>query len=195
MSACAVPVQTCSRAAAWIGFGPVEAGPVATLGRELVGACLGDRAVGRGDVLVEDDRRRAVQGVVGDRGHLVHVLTGRVDERIVRVELRGVDRVAPVVGEQRHDRLGAFDLAAVDQLSAVVVAEGHVLRRAERLEGLGALVGLVEGEPTARDEREPDDRQENSEDLQSTVHDIAILADFDHCSCGASTVVHEPDRR
>ena len=53
----------------------------------------------------------------------------------------------------------AFGLAAVDELAGVVVAQLHVLRGAERLERLGALVGLVEGKSTTRDEREPDDCQ------------------------------------
>ena len=76
----------------------IEVGPVAAVDRDLVrGAGRVDRAVGGGEVLVEDDRLRAVQRVVGDRRHLVHVLAAGVDDRVIRVELAGDDRVAPVV--------------------------------------------------------------------------------------------------
>ncbi len=72
--------------------------------------------------------------MVADGGHLVHVLRWGVDQRICGVKVAGDHRVAPVVGQQRHDRLGRFGLAAVDELAVLVVGQGDVLRLTEGLQ-------------------------------------------------------------
>ena len=131
----------------------VETGPVAAVDVEVARDALGrerirnrnhlavavelggDGAVVSGEVIGgQHHGLDAVQGVIGDRRHLVHVLSGGVDEWIVGVEIGLHDREVPVVFEQGPDRLRAFDLAAVDELALVVVAELDVLDLAERLE-------------------------------------------------------------
>jgi hypothetical protein len=62
---------------------------------------------------------------------------------------------------------GACGLAAVDELTLVVVAELHVLRGAERLERIGASLRLEEREATGREEREPEDDEDDTESLKS----------------------------
>jgi hypothetical protein len=115
----------------------VELRPVAALDRELIGA-RGERLALVLDRLVEDDRLGAIERVIGDGRHLVHVLGLRVDERVVRIELGLVDREAPVVGEQGHDRRGSGDFAAIDERAFVVVAQLDGLRGTERLQGVRA---------------------------------------------------------
>ncbi len=100
----------------------------------VVGAVSGELSGldGGVDVLLGDlDGLGAFQGVVGDGGHLEHVLGGGVDEWVVGVEVTVDDGEVPVVLQQGHDGDCAFDLAAVDQFSVLVVAELDVLGFAE----------------------------------------------------------------
>ena len=171
ISACAMPVQACSRTAASIGFVRSKSAPVAAVDRDLVlGAGRVDRAVGGGEVLVEDDGLRAVQRVVGDRRHLVHVLAAGVDDRVVRVEVAGRDRVAPVVGQHGHDGLRLVGLSAVDELAVFVVGERDVLRRAERVQRAIALLDLDERIRAAGREDEPEDCEDDAESAKSGCH-------------------------
>ena len=92
-------------------------------------------------------------------------------------ELALVDRVAPVVREERHDRHSAGGLATIDELAVLVVAELDVLRGAERLEGMRALAGLVVGIAAAGEECDPEDRDDDAKDLEPTVHAETVPSD------------------
>ena len=77
----------------------VEVGPVLAVDLELVGAGLEGLTVVL-DVLGQRHGLHAVQHVVGDGRHLVHVLARGVHQRVGGVELGLDDRVLPVVLEQ-----------------------------------------------------------------------------------------------
>ncbi len=159
--------------------GSVERCPVAAVDRDLVRRPRGvDGAVFGGVVLVKDDGLHAVQRVEGDRRHLVHVLGGRVDDRVVRVELARHDRIAPVVPEQRQDLLCPGSLAALGQLTILVVGELDVLRGAEGLERGAALLDLVERVATGGDESQTDESEDDAEGSQSTDHWTVPLVDL-----------------
>ena len=143
------------------------------------------------DRLGQDDRHRAVKRVVCDRRHLVHVLAGGIDGRVLRIELRAHHRVAPVVGQQRHDGRPLLRVAAVDELALVVVGELHVLRRAEGIEGPIPLLRLDECKCAGGDERDADQSKDESKPSQSTDHGSHLFradgTDFqEHCrrTCG-----------
>ncbi len=120
----------------------VEAGPVATVDGELVGAGLEDLTVVL-DVLLEDDGLGAVEHVVADGGVLEHQLAGGVDQRVVGVEVGLVDREGPLVDEQGADRVGSLGGATVDQLAVLVVGELDVLGGVDGVERAETLVGLL----------------------------------------------------
>ena len=192
ISACAVPVHACSRTAASIGFVRSN-GPVAAVDRNLVWrAGRVDRAVRGGEVLVEDDRLRAVQRVVGDRRHLVHVLAGGVDDRIVRVELVGGDRVAPLVREHCHDGLRSLDLSAVDELAVFVVGEGDVLGCAERVQRAIAFLDLDERIRGTNREDEPQDCKDDAESAKSGCHGGVPSISFGACLPGNTIAPSRP---
>ena len=65
--------------------------------------------------------------------------------------------------EQRHDRLAAFDLAAVDELAVVVVVELDVLDLAEGLERVVATLHLAVGNACADEVTDSDKDQEDPE--------------------------------
>ena len=109
--------------------------------------CVGrDRAIAIAiplDRLRQDDRLDAVQGVIGDGGHLEHVLGGGVDQRVVGIELSVDDGPAPGIAQQREDALGR--LATVDEDAVIVVGELYVLRFTEALQCVSAVLGTHVG--------------------------------------------------
>ena len=112
---------------------PIEVGPVAPFRGHLVGTS-GEKFAVVLDVFTEDDLLGAAKSVEGDGHHLVHVFRSCVDERIVRIEIRADDWIVPVLGQQRHDRVGAFGGPAIDQFAIIVVAQRDVLGLAEGLQ-------------------------------------------------------------
>ena len=154
---------------------PVEAGPVAIGDGDLVDPSREDGvlACGRGipltgrhgrrvgghgaitiavplDRLGQHDGLRPGQRMVGDGGHLVHVLGGRVGDRVVGVQVTLVDRPLPRVLEEGQDGHGLFGGAAVDEIAVLVVRERDVLRGAEPVQrvlpALHLHVGVAGGE-------------------------------------------------
>jgi hypothetical protein len=89
-----------------------------------------------------------------------YVLTGRVDQRVVRIEVSVVDWEAPIVGEQRHDRCRLDGVAT--ELTLVVVSELDVLRGAERIQRPLARLHLGERVHATGDEDESEDCQDDS---------------------------------
>ena len=81
-----------------------------------------------------------MQDVEADGRHLDHVLRVGVDQRVSRVELVHVQRVAPVLDEQVDDGLAALDGAPVDQLPLAVRHQDGVARAGEGF-GVEAVVG------------------------------------------------------
>src|SRR3546814_17045547 len=74
-----------------------------------------------------------------------------------------------IVGQQGHDGLRAFGLAAVDDLALLVVGELDALCCAEGIEGGVALLRLEERVSAGHDERESEDREDDAEsDRKST---------------------------
>jgi hypothetical protein len=99
-----------------------------------------------------------------------------VDDRVVRVELIGGDREAPVVREHRHDGLRFRDLSAVDELAVFVVGEGDVLRCAERVQRAIALLDLDERIRGTNRERRAQDCKDDAESAKSGCHgDVPFL--------------------
>ena len=97
----------------------------------------------------------AVQRVLRDRGHLVHVFGGRVHDRIVRIQVAVVDWPIPLIGQQRQDLVCTFGGAAIGQLAILVVGEGDVLSVAEAVERGGSVLDPEVGVRTRPEETSP----------------------------------------
>ena len=167
----------------------VELRPVALVDRDLVAAGVEDRILThggriplpaevdlrlRGDLAVavavplgglgQDHGLGAMERVIGDGGHLVHVLGGGVDQRVAGVELAIDDGPAPGVAQQGQDGLGAFGGAAIDELAVLVVAQLDVLRLAEALQGVSALLRSQVGVTGRAESDDADDEEDHTSD-------------------------------
>ena len=84
----------------------VEVGPVLAVDVELVRSCFIEHTVVF-NILRQDNRLGAVENVVADGGHLVHVFGSGVDQWVVGIEVTLDYWVLPVAPERSRDRVCA----------------------------------------------------------------------------------------